>query len=52
MIGSVNPEKNIYKCDHCPNTTEFSELRIPFAAKLLIQELISMSIVPRLMVKK
>ena len=48
MIGSVNPEKNIYKCDHCPNTTIFKEVRIPFACKLLMQELISMSIVPRL----
>ena len=48
MIGSVNPSKNIYKCDHCPNTTLFKEIRIPFACKLLMQELISMSIVPRL----
>ena len=49
MIGSVNEKKNIYKCDHCPNTTLFNEVRIPYACKLLIQELISMSIVPRLM---
>lgn len=48
MIASVNEKKNIYKCDHCPNTTIFSEVRIPYACKLLMQELISMSIVPRL----
>jgi DNA-directed RNA polymerase II subunit RPB2 len=48
MIGSVNPQKNIYKCDYCTNTTQFKEVRIPFACKLLMQELISMSIVPRL----
>jgi DNA-directed RNA polymerase II subunit RPB2 len=48
MLGAVNPQKNIYKCDHCPNTTLFSEIRLPYACKLLIQELISMSIVPRL----
>ena len=48
MIGSVNEKKNIYKCDHCPNTTVFNEIRLPYACKLLIQELISMSIVPRL----
>jgi DNA-directed RNA polymerase II subunit RPB2 len=48
MIASVNEKKNIYKCDHCSNTTLFSEVRIPYACKLLIQELISMSIVPRL----
>ena len=48
MIGSVNEKKNIYKCDHCTNTTEFNEIRLPYACKLLLQELISMSIVPRL----
>ena len=48
MIASVNEKKKIYKCDHCPNTTSFSEVRIPYACKLLMQELISMSIVPRL----
>ena len=48
MIASVNPAKNIFKCDHCDNCTAFKEIRIPFACKLLIQELISMSIVPRL----
>ena len=48
MIGSVNEKKNIYKCDHCSNTTEFNEIRLPYACKLLLQELISMSIVPRL----
>ena len=35
-------KKNIYKCDHCPNTTSFSEIRLPYACKLLLQELISM----------
>ena len=48
MFASVNESKNIYKCDHCANTTKFSEVRIPYACKLLIQELISMSVVPRL----
>ena len=48
MFGSINEQKNIYKCDHCSNTTRFSEVRIPYACKLLIQELISMSVVPRL----
>ena len=48
MLGSVNEAKNIYKCDHCPNTKTFSEIRIPYACKLLIQELVSMNIVPRL----
>ena len=48
MFASVNENKSIYKCDHCSNTTNFSEVRIPYACKLLIQELISMAVVPRL----
>ena len=48
MFASINESKNIYKCDHCSNTTKFSEVRIPYACKLLFQELISMSVVPRL----
>ena len=48
LIASVNPEKKIYKCDFCTNTTCFDEVRIPYACKLLMQELLSMSIATRL----
>lgn len=44
MMANVNPEKNIYNCKPCKNTTQFSELRIPYACKLLMQEIQSMSI--------
>ena len=39
MIASVNPDKNIYRCKKCNNYIDFSEIRIPYACKLLIQEL-------------
>jgi DNA-directed RNA polymerase II subunit RPB2 len=42
--ANVNPEKNIYRCHNCSNKTNFSEIRVPFASKLLMQEIQSMSI--------
>lgn len=47
LIGAVNPVQNIYKCKSCNNYNDFSEIRIPYACKLLVQELESMSIAPR-----
>ena len=46
-MASVNREKNIYFCKNCNNTCDFSELRIPYACKLLLQELEGMNISPK-----
>ena len=43
-LANVNPDKNKYKCNFCGNKLNFAELRIPFASKLLMQEIQSMSI--------
>ena len=43
-IANVNPGHNIYICNLCNNKTTFSEIRIPFASKLLFQEIQSMGI--------
>ena len=43
-VANINPKKNIYACDVCNNKTSFSEIRIPFACKLLFQEIQSMGI--------
>ena len=43
-IANVNPANNIYTCNVCTNKTSFSEIRIPFASKLLFQEIQSMGI--------
>ena len=51
MFSAVNPDKNIYRCKKCNNYIDFSEVRIPYACKLLIQELESMSIAPRFMIE-
>lgn len=52
MISPVNPEKGIYKSLYSDNTTRFSKIQIPYSSKLLIQELQSMHINPRMMVGK
>ena len=43
-ISNVNPNKNIYKCHKCKNNVDFSQIRIPYACKLLFQEIQSLSI--------
>jgi DNA-directed RNA polymerase II subunit RPB2 len=48
LISPVNPDRNIYKCKKCNNYSDFSEVRIPYACKLLIQELESMNIASRI----
>jgi DNA-directed RNA polymerase II subunit RPB2 len=44
MIATVNKDKNIYHCKPCKNITSFAEIRIPYACKLLFQEIQTMSI--------
>jgi DNA-directed RNA polymerase II subunit RPB2 len=47
MIATVNPDKNIYKCNHCRNATDIVQIRIPYAFKLLTQELTTMNVIMR-----
>jgi DNA-directed RNA polymerase II subunit RPB2 len=42
--ATVNPEKNIYHCNMCDNKINFAEIRIPYATKLMFQEIQSMGI--------
>jgi DNA-directed RNA polymerase II subunit RPB2 len=44
----TNITYNIQECNYCNNHSAFSEVRIPFSCKLLIQELFAMGIVLRL----
>ncbi len=48
MIANVNPEKNIYQCRPCKNTTTFAQIRIPYAMKLFIHELQVMGVNSRI----
>ena len=49
LIGQVNPKANIFKCASCPDITDFCQIRVPYAYKLFLQELESMSICSRLL---
>jgi len=44
----VNPNENVYHCGVCGVNTHFEMKTIPYAAKLLTQELEAMHIVPRM----
>jgi len=48
LISTGNAEKNIYECKSCKNYGDFTKVYLPYACKLLIQELMCMAIAPRL----
>ena len=48
LLAIANPEQNIWSCRGCGNTTSFSHLNLPYASKLLLQELETMCIGSRL----
>ena len=47
--SKVNPQKGVWNCKACGNTTNFSAINIPYASKLLLQELETMSISSRIL---
>jgi DNA-directed RNA polymerase II subunit RPB2 len=47
MIVCFN--ENIHHCRYCNNRSDFSKVEIPYACKLLFQELTTMNIIPRIM---
>jgi DNA-directed RNA polymerase beta subunit len=49
LLGLVNQKTGMYKCLSCENSTNFSQVRVPYAYKLFLQELESMSICSRLL---
>jgi DNA-directed RNA polymerase II subunit RPB2 len=50
LFCTANPEKNIYKCSQCRNNADIAQVRIPYSAKLLTQELMTMGVAPRIIV--
>ncbi|KAF2199909.1 beta and beta-prime subunits of DNA dependent RNA-polymerase [Delitschia confertaspora ATCC 74209] len=52
ICGLMSPiaklKKGEYECRPCQNTTKISQIQIPYAAKLLFQELMSMNIAARM----
>jgi DNA-directed RNA polymerase II subunit RPB2 len=47
LIASYNDDMHIHICRTCENRTDFAYIEIPYACKLLFQELNTMNIAPR-----
>jgi DNA-directed RNA polymerase II subunit RPB2 len=47
LLAIANPVEGLWLCKGCNNTTNFSPVQIPYASKLLFQELETMSISSR-----
>jgi DNA-directed RNA polymerase II subunit RPB2 len=48
MFCTANPEKGIYKCNACKESSDIVQCRVPYALKLMFQELTTMGIAPRI----
>lgn len=48
LFAMADLTANKFECLECKTTTDISQIFIPYAAKLLFQELMTMSIVPRI----
>ena len=49
IIASYNEERSIHFCKTCDNRADFALVQIPYACKLLFQELTTMNVAPRIM---
>jgi DNA-directed RNA polymerase II subunit RPB2 len=52
LIASYNDELHIHCCKTCDNRVDFAYVEIPYACKLLFQELATMNVVPRIITSK
>jgi len=52
MMATANLRQMTFNCRFCSNNTRFSQIHIPYAGKLLFQELMAMCITPRLFVDR
>jgi len=48
LICAADLEKKSFHCKGCNNATQVAQVRIPYACKLLFQELMAMAITPRM----
>ncbi len=49
LIAAYNDKKHIHHCRTCDNRIDFSYVELPYACKLMFQELMTMNIAPRIM---
>ena len=50
MIASYNDKEHIHDCKTCGNRIDFGYVELPYACKLLFQELLTMNCAPRLLI--
>jgi len=48
LFASKVMDKDYYQCLSCNNTTDISEVSVPYAFKLMVQELTSVNVLPRI----
>ena len=49
LVAAYNDDRSIHLCKTCDNRADFALVQIPYACKLLFQELATMNIAPRIM---
>jgi DNA-directed RNA polymerase II subunit RPB2 len=49
LVAAYNDERSIHFCKTCDNRADFALVQIPYACKLLFQELATMNVAPRIM---
>ena len=49
LIAVYNDKFNIHMCKTCENAVDFDYVELPYACKLLFQELITMNVAPRIL---
>ena len=51
QIAVANPSRNIFYCTFCDNKTDFAKVDVPYASKLMLQEIQAINIKTKLIVE-